>query len=141
MQTVEMLVYIGVAIMIGTLTLGIITDWKFADMYDSFRKIMIRDDTSKYQRIGRDDAFIQIHTFFEECRRKVGNFSQGIYIEDPGTLTKEELFDQFKSVGWCSSIQSKEFDCGDKEDIEMNDLTLPRVVVMHCINNDFIKVE
>ena len=130
MEPVEILIFVGCAILLGALVLGFLTNWDYMSMYDDTKKMFdSNEDEFKTDRL----AFAnELHRFYEECVSTGFNMSQSIYIDESGLLTKAELFSVFKQLGWCDSIQSAENSCGVREDIVMPDIALPKVVRVNC---------
>ena len=54
--------------------------------------------------------------------------------EKIGVLTKTDLFNQYKFLGWCESIQSAAEGCGQREDVQMTDISIPTIVKIRCEN-------
>ncbi len=140
-MTVELIVFLG----IGMIFLGLVTtfvyEWKFTDDVGML-KTMYEDDTGVQASVRADKVgFISMAAdFWDFCNHSYSAKDRVLYVynnqsEMEGTLTKKDMFDQYRILGWCKGIQSAVQSCGKREDVNMTDLELPKVVRLSCSNN------
>lgn len=132
MEAIEIVVFLSIAIIVGGLVLGFLTDWDYLKTYGAFKKLMAGDESLGFSKVDKHQFAGKLYEFFQDCVSREENLSMSLYLKDNGTFTKKELFDVYKGFGWCDTIQSAQNDCGTREDLTMADLTLPRVVSISC---------
>jgi len=141
MEVVEIVVYFSAAVIVGMLLTGIFTGWNYKEAYNTMKSWILGDDSTNFKKLGKDASYLSIYQFYQDCVKNTINITSRIYIEDTGKLTKSDIFGHFKSLEWCNSIQSRENDCGEREDIIMLDIDIPSVITIRCINNKYIQIE
>jgi len=132
METVEFIVYLGVAILVGTLMIGMLTGWDFTREYKTIHTMMA-DDVPEDFHLDLDEFAGRLQTIFNDCEGI--NTNTTFYIQDNGTIGKAELFAFYKSLDWCDTIQSKSEGCGSREDVVMSPIAAPKVVRVECTNH------
>ncbi len=135
MEVVEILIFIGFAVILGGLVLGFISGWNYKQTYDDMKVVFRGEERIGFKKVDRVGFANELYSFFEECKSTGFNMSLILYVQGNQSLTKEGLFDIYKSLDWCTSIQSASNDCGVREDIIMDDIELPRVVRINCSNS------
>jgi len=133
MEAVEIIVYLGVALIIGFLVLGFINDWDFLQGVNLFKKLSTDSEELKFEKVNKIEFASRLNSFNTMC--KSSEISElRLHINDQGQINKTGLFDTYKELDWCKSIQSADNDCGSREDIIMQTISIPRVVTLRCIN-------
>ena len=125
MEVVEIVVFIGAAVLIGGIILGLLTSWDTRDTYEDVKKIVMEEQRT-------DNLVIAIHDFWENCGYGEIEKRMPLYLEGKGSFTKADLFAELKKINYCNVLQSADNDCGEREDIEMPDLELPILVSLSC---------
>jgi hypothetical protein len=124
---------------IGVVLIGLIT----AVAYNWNLKKTAEDLQDMYSNDGSNQAFKTDEAGFARAAMEFnGNCTDAdsaasIYVKSTGLyaddiLTKERLFSIYKELGWCKSIQSRDYSCGTREDVVMADIELPAVVNLKC---------
>jgi hypothetical protein len=142
--TVEIIVLFGV----GVILIGLITTFVYlwninqdvTTLGHIYKGDTGRDYTIKMDRLG---FYNEVRRYWDSCNQSIENSTKALYVyfddeQVDGNLTKKDLFDTYKSMGWCEAIQSANFSCGKREDVRMEDAGLPRVVRIRCINNTML---
>ncbi|MBW2990111.1 hypothetical protein KY348_00225 [Candidatus Woesearchaeota archaeon] len=132
METVEIIVFIVFAFMVGFLILGVVTGWDFGKYNEGLKKVFSGGEGGDFKKTSKEEFAAEVYSFFQECKDKGTNISTSFYLKEEGSFSKQELFQVYKGFGWCKSIQSLENECGQREDVTMQDLQLPRVVRLEC---------
>jgi hypothetical protein len=132
MEAVEILIYIGIAVIVGVLITGFLADWDYMQMYHDVQKLMQGEEKIGFEKVDRFAFAGRIESLFKECISSGQDSSVSLYLNENGSMSKSDLFDHFKTLGWCETIQSAENDCGTREDLSMGTLTLPKVVQINC---------
>ncbi len=132
MEAVEILVFLGFAVLLGVLVIGFLAGWDYMRTYRDFRKMMGEDPVQGLQKVDKTEFASKLYDFFVDCRESGVNTSMSLYLADSGIFTKPELFGIYSELGWCSTIQSAGNSCGTREDVDMPDIVLPKVVKINC---------
>ncbi len=132
MEAVEILVFLGFAVLLGGLVLGFIAGWDYMTAYRDFQKMMGNDPVKGFEKVDKTGFATRLYDFFDECSKSGLNMTLTLYLADSGNLTKTGLFGLYSELGWCSVIQSRENSCGTREDVDMADIALPKVVKINC---------
>ncbi|RME52752.1 hypothetical protein D6783_03845, partial [Candidatus Woesearchaeota archaeon] len=124
MNTVELLVYILFAFIIGSLIFGFISDWDYLKTYRSFRTALLSEPDSSFQTVTLDSLLAKLNDVRKQCVRREKTYTQTLYVEGNTTLTKEALFSRVKALHWCGSLQSASEGCGEREDVNVSAIPL-----------------
>jgi hypothetical protein len=129
METVEVIVYIAIALIAGMLMLSFIrtTDfsriklWPDKDAEPEFRKVDIEGFVS--------DAVV----FWKECGLGEKDSTLRLHVSGQSQLDKSAFFSYIKKANLCSTLESAEEECGMRETVEFNStINLPGVVRLTC---------
>jgi len=135
MEIIELLIYLGVAILTGTLIIGFLVSTDFIRGYKTVKDNMIDEDNTEFDKVDTSGLASKLHTMFKECTSRGENMTMRLYLEGEGTFGKADLFDVYKGLGWCETIQSAEQGCGAREDIVMGNIEIPKVLRIECTDN------
>jgi hypothetical protein len=135
MESMEIVIYLGFAVILGVLVLGMITGWDYFGMYGGFKKMMMPQQNVEFEKVDSSEFAGKVYELFRECTETQENRTMSLYLKDSGTYTKQQLFDTYKALSWCETIQSAENSCGHREDVSMGSISIPRVVRIACANN------
>ena len=138
MQAAEIAVYIGAAVVIAGLLVSFLIDWRSEDTYHQVKNLIVGEDSVGYRKVSSIEFVAELHDIWEDCGLGEKNSTVPLYINGNGTLTKEFIFTELKKINYCGALQSAEFNCGIREDVEMNDFRLPSVVGVECKDNKMI---
>lgn len=128
MNALEIIVFIAVGVIVVGLITGFLTNWDMAKAARDINKLISGNNEKKPLTVDRAQFVAQLHEFWQNC----SNESRSFYLNEPGLLTKASLFDEIKALSWCDSIQSAEFSCGGREDINMTEILLPKIITLKC---------
>jgi hypothetical protein len=84
-------------------------------------------------RLSADQLPGALFSDLENCSRDSGRNST-YHVTGEGMIGQEWLFQKVKALGWCKSMQSSQFSCGTREDVNMTNITLPAVIRSRCTN-------
>ena len=134
MEAVEMIVYIGIAVLIGGVLITFLLDWDVQKTYEDVKSIVFKEHDAKvgYKKVDKLGFMAELHNAWQDCGFGMLNKSVTFYVHEEGELTKEDIFTELKKLNYCRSLQSEEFECGTREDLEMDDIPLPAVINAKC---------
>jgi nitrogen fixation-related uncharacterized protein len=144
MQAVEIAIFIGVAVIIGSLLITFLIGWNVNDSYDDLKNIITPEKKIGYKQIDSENFVIIVSEIWKSCAYGLENKTVPIYVKktkhgNEEYITKESFFKDVKKLNWCMSIQSKKYDCGGGEDVIMNqNHSLPYLFTISCKNNSLI---
>lgn len=134
MEVVEIVVYIGIAVIIGGFVLTFLLDWDVQQTFNDVKSIVFKEHDAEvgYRKVDKMGFVAELHHAWQDCGFGMLNKSVSFYVSEEGELTKEEIFAELKKLNYCRSLQSEEFECGTREDLEMDDVVLPAVIKAEC---------
>jgi uncharacterized protein YehS (DUF1456 family) len=140
MDTMEIIVYIGAAVIIAGLLLSFLINWDTKKSYEDIKGMMLKEHEVGYKKVDRIGFIAELHAIWEDCGLGTENKTTPLYVvpnqhNGNSTLTKESVFNELKKINYCGMLQSKEFRCGQREDVVMDTITLPAVVSISCSSN------
>lgn len=127
-----MVIYLGIAVIVGSLVIGFLLDWDFAGGYVSLKKIILREEELAFRKVDKEGLVKETYAVWEACGFGEINLTNRIYVADQGTINRTWLFEQFKKLNWCNTIQSANESCGLREDIIPFSFDLPKVIAISC---------
>jgi hypothetical protein len=134
MEVVEIVVYIGIAVIIGGFVLTFLLDWDVQQTFNDVKSIVFKEHDAEvsYKKVDKMGFMAELHHAWQDCGFGMLNKSVSFYVSEEGEITKEEIFTELKKLNYCRSLQSAEFECGTREDLEMDDIDLPAVIKAEC---------
>jgi hypothetical protein len=73
--------------------------------------------------------------FWEEYEFSDSAESLTLFLDYQGNLTKEKFFDTIKENNLCGTLQSEAFGCGQREDVRLDYIQLPAIILMQYEND------
>lgn len=146
MEAVEIAVFIGIAVMVGAMIVGFVIDWDTNKTQDDIQNIIFKENEVGYKKLNRDQFTVELYNVWQDCGFGELNKTTAMYVtktiadeDEDEELTKEIIFDGIKKLNWCLSLQSDDEDCGEGEDVVMDDdITLPAIVRVECFENELL---
>jgi hypothetical protein len=134
MQTVELIVYLGIAVIIGGLVLGFIIGIDTEDVYNALKSMLYREEKVSYQSVDSSDLAPVIYSAWRECGYGQKDYELIISLKSGDNVTKEYLFDSYRKFNLCYSIQSADNDCGNREDLTLDPelINSPALLMITC---------
>jgi len=135
METIEILIYLGIAILVGALIMGFIQGWDYKSSFKDMKKLAMDEEDGEFEKVEPNAFAGKLQTVFKECTSRGENMSARYYLEGEGFFNKSHLFDIYKDLGWCEIIQSANESCGAREDLIMQPIELPKVIRVNCTSD------
>lgn len=134
METIELITYIAVAIMIGGLIIMFITDIQVDDVYTAMRSMLQRDETLRFSNVDAADVAPKAFNVWRQCGYGQREGELVISLREGNTIDKAYLFQHYKKYNLCFSIQSADHDCGTREDLSLNpeEIEGPALLNIRC---------
>ncbi len=149
METVEIVIYLMAAVIIGIFILQLIQGWDVTETYEDIRSLIANEKEQEFKTVEKEDFAIEILTFWELSGMCEVNKTLSINVKENHTgdyINKTYLFDQIKFLNFCSTLQSKNESCGSLEHVSVlphaggENIDLPAIIRMSCnlTNNTMI---
>ena len=133
-QSVELIVFLGIGMILLALMTGFIYMWNIKEDVGSTLSLYEGNRTDIGIKMDVVAFMAQARDYWDYCNHSSAPTNRTMYVSSNGTLNKTVLFDYYKSLSWCSSIQSVNQSCGRREDVNISDIALPAVVHISCRN-------
>jgi hypothetical protein len=133
METIEIIVYIAIAVIAGGMVLLFVSGISPTDMYNGIRRAFVGETRLTYEEVD-DVAFPSTaYAVWERCGFGVQALNNTVYVKGTGVMDRARLFATLKKLNFCSTIQSGAEGCGSREDVVFaSAFTLPTIVRVEC---------
>ncbi len=136
MEAIELVVFIGVAIIIGGLIIGFITGIDTQQIYSAMKKLFLPEEAVRYTSVDADEMAPALYKVWRECGYGQRDHEQALSLRGDTPVNKQAIFQWYTKFNLCHSIQSATYDCGNREDIEMPEtITPPALLRVTCNTN------
>lgn len=116
METVEIIIYITIAIIVGSMILLTTLSLANPQVYEQIKNVFTGESKQGFATVDNSSITQYLFSFWEECN--FGVSPQNVTFQYTGeTLSKEEFFDEVKQLRLCNTLSSVEHDCGSREDL------------------------
>lgn len=134
METVEMVVYFVVALIIGGLIIIFVSGIDPENLFKSLRSMAFPQKELKYQNIESSELALIAYNLWENCGLGMQEASLTLYVRAGPVINKSMLFGTYKKLNLCDSIQSINQSCGKREDLIMNKgfFASPTLIKISC---------
>jgi hypothetical protein len=136
MQVIEIIIYLSMSIIIGFMILNFIFEINYNSIFDKINEDMNKDNQNNFLKIKKNELIPVLNSFWDKSGMCEVESSLALYIDKikpEDNLSKEYIFNEIKAIGFCSNIQSMEYNCGTNEDLEFYEvLPLPRIIRLSC---------
>ena len=115
-------------------------DWKFTDDIEVLDDLYKDEPVNEEVKMDKVRFIVAAMEYWDYCNHSYAPKPRVLYVYDTekkreGNLSKKVMFDQYKELGFCKSIQSRNHSCGTREDVNMTLISLPSLVKLRCENN------
>ena len=118
MEAVEIVVYIAVAVILGGLILVVTMELASPQVYENIKSIFMGEQEQSFSIVDNETTTQFLFSFWNNCN--FGATPNNITFQYQGDpLTKEEIFDQVKRLRLCNTLSSIEYECGNREDLNI----------------------
>ena len=134
METIEVLVYITVAIVGGVLLINIIKSADLKELYEGMIKKK-EPEVPKTIKSMKSDFAERLMNKWKDCGYGELNREYAIYVEDNGTITREEIFTGIEKLNMCDTIG-----CHNQTTLlaMLDIIAIPKIINIKCLNNSLI---
>lgn len=137
METVEIIIYMSIAFLVGVMILQFIGTIDVTTLYEEMTDIMTGDGKeTEFKQVSKEEFVTELINFWENSGMCEVQNTKSVYVQTnvtPDTLNKSYLFNKIKQIGFCSTLQSATYNCGNREHVNFTgEIDLPHVVRFAC---------
>ena len=127
METVEILIYMVVALLIGAMVVTFVANTETEVIYEQVRSFFFPSDNMEFDRVYREDLPMTIFNLWRDCGYGAMDANYTIYAYDNLNyqlhINHSTLFDFYLKYNMCNSLRSESNDCGVGENVEIYNTT------------------
>lgn len=131
MDTVEVIVYMAIAVVVGALMLAFIGRWDATETFQGLKGLFSREQ-QEYEQISSDAFARFVLTAWESCGLGTADMNRTVYVSDDAELNKTMIFDRIRQANLCRTLQWNESGCGTRDDIVFAGAQGPAVLRLRC---------
>lgn len=113
METMEIIIYIVLALMLGLLTLSFIKQWDYEATYDA---AIQKKEAEEFHQVDDSRLIEESVALWHNCRFGTDAKNMTVYYIG-AQMTDTLYFDYIKKHNLCSEIESEIHECGTGEDV------------------------
>jgi hypothetical protein len=134
METLEMMVYIAIAIIVGGTLVFVIKTVDFKGTWESYVSHYRQREAPTY-KIGKDRLADEIARRWSECRMGLDERNYSVYLEDSAMITRGFVIDELQRKDHCDAI-----DCKNRSGrlIIAESIETPKIIYIKCYNESLI---
>lgn len=136
METIEVIVYTTIFLIVGVMTLHFIGAIDIGGIYRAMSGSIQEEKEIGFKKVDKKGFVSEVINFWEHSGMCEVPDTRSMYIEtnvSGDSINKSYLFEKIKLIGFCSTIQSASHDCGDREHVNFTaDIDLPHVIRLEC---------
>ncbi len=131
MQSIELLVYIIIAIIAAGSIIAVIQSVNYVKQYHDFNKALSTEKGEEYS-IESTQLAGEIANRWEDCRYGFDNMSFSVYVKDAANITRESISGELLRLDKCDMI-----DCRNRTDsfFVAHGLQSPKIINIRCFND------
>ncbi len=155
MEALEIAIYIGIALIAGSAIIFFLSNIDPSSISNPLRIIMgLEKREPSSMRVHSNEFHAKIYEVWNSCGFGTQNKTVVYNVYGTKELELRQIFDEYKKINLCRTIQSNTFDCGvgqtiilfhgdkpiDESDYEDFSITLPSTIIVKC-NSENRKLE
>lgn len=125
METLELVVYILIAVIAGGLLLKLFMDINYPEVAADVDKEVQTEEKFQF-RISKEEFFVDLVRYWEDCGLGTIDKSYAVYVKDEGNITRGEIVRKI--------IKHNKADVLREQDLNTMDIKIPTIIQIRCIN-------
>ena len=139
MEIIEIVVYMAVAVILGGIILVLLATTSSEPVTNLLEQSMNNQQSISFSQVNIINFYGLLIDKANSClSTNIDN--QTLFVEEEGIINKTTFFNIIQQTSLCSTIQSQEMDCGEREDVEHFSITTPSIVTIIC-EEQVLKIE
>lgn len=127
METVEILIYMVVALLIGAMVIAFVANTETEMLYDQIKSFFFPGDDIEFERVNREDLPMAIFNLWRDCGYGAMDANYTIYAYDNMNyqqhINHSTLFDFYRKYNMCNSLNYANMSCGSDDNVEIHNST------------------
>jgi hypothetical protein len=128
METVEVMIYFTIALIVGFLIYMFTASAGFEGLFSK----ITGEKEQEFDKVSKEEFVKEAIRFWEGCGMGEVPDRQVFMVQGDGELNRSFVFSEVKRLNYCQTLQSTAEDCGMREDSVIASINLPRVVRLEC---------
>lgn len=123
METIEILIYLGIAIAAGALIIAFLASQDAETIQTPIHSLLgLNQEEQGSERVRADDFAPTLYAFWQGCGFGVEERTAVFSVDGPhAELNLSDVFAQYRQINLCRTISSETFNCGQGETINLTD--------------------
>jgi hypothetical protein len=138
METLEIVVYIIVAVAVGGLIVFFLNRADIIGISDEVGDRVLNERKFEFKTVDWDGFYQEVFAFWKKHQFSEGKAEMILFLNEQGRLDKLHFFDTVRKGNLCRTLQSRSFDCGTREDVSLSTVELPQVIRVQYENETLI---
>ncbi|RME52914.1 hypothetical protein D6783_03440 [Candidatus Woesearchaeota archaeon] len=126
MESVELLVFLIVAIIAASMIYWFLVEHDWQNTSETIENLVQKEKNEPAFTQTKQEFTTSLYRIWESCEFGRKNMTVAVHIKDEGNLTKDDVLNGVR-------LSDHEDDL-KQQDLNMADLTIPRVVLVTCAN-------
>ena len=131
METVEVIVYMAIAVVVGALVLAFVGGWDVRGTFTGFQELFTGDE-AQYEEVTAEGFPRAVLATWETCGLGTTDLNRTLYISDAAMLNKTVIFDRIRQANLCRTLQWNATGCGTRDDVVFTGAQAPVVLRLRC---------
>jgi len=134
MQSLEILIYMVIAIIIAGSIIAVIQSINHEKQYHDYIEVFSTEEENIY-KIESSEFPNELTKRWVDCRYGFDNMSFSVYVKDESNITRADITDELLKIDKCDII-----DCKNKTNglIVIGTIKTPKIINIRCDNNTLI---
>lgn len=116
MDTMEIVVYLAVAVLVGGMILLATTELANAGIFEKISNTIKGKETAEFTTLNNETIAPFLFSTWQECG--LGTKEMNVTFQYQGDeITLDEVFDEIQRMRLCRTLSSLSRDCGSREDV------------------------
>ncbi|MFT4304586.1 MAG: hypothetical protein ACMXX8_00710 [Candidatus Woesearchaeota archaeon] len=122
METVEILIYLVISLIIGSMIIAFVSDTHTGTLHEQIRSFFFQDEPS-FEKVNREDLAFAIFNIWRDCGYGAIDANYTLYAYDNRNMQQHinhsTLFNDLLRYNLCNSLRSESNLCGRGENVEI----------------------
>jgi len=123
METVEIVMFIVIALIAGSLVLMFVINYDWEKTYEDTNKLVNIDKELKYT-VTKEQFINDVYLYWQDCAFGETQKSYSVYVKDGKELSKSEILEHIQKINKENELNF--------ESLSMKSIMLPKVLTLKC---------
>jgi hypothetical protein len=123
METVEIVMFIVIALIAGSLVLMFVINYDWEKTYEDTNKLVNIDKELKYT-VTKEQFIAEVYLYWQDCAFGETQTSYSVYVKDGKELSKAEILEHIQKINKENEL--------NYQVLSMKSIMLPKVLTLKC---------